>query len=381
MATQVAEIDISRPLPAIELPERDAGLLLLVRRHGRPVGLVRLRAAGRLSPAELTAAVRDQVHLYEGGLPSPGAGPAPRVAVVVCSRERPRELHRCLEALRCIHGAGHEVVVVDNAPASDRTARLCTAYPYTYLCEPRPGLNRARNRGLEASRGEIVAFTDDDCEPDPVWLDALAAAYADERVGAATGLVLPRELETRSQERFEAYCANRRSFRPRTFAAPDTPPSAAGVAGMGANMSFRRALLEELGGFDPRFDGGMPTLSGGDTEAFARVLARGRRIAYRPDALVWHRHRREPAAVRRVVFGYGVGLYAVLAKRLLEDGDRGVWITAPRWLVGPPIRAAWNAVRRRPAAPAGLVLMELLGAFLGPLRYRAASRLAASSTT
>jgi GT2 family glycosyltransferase len=377
MTTHVAELEISRALPSIELPRAASGVLLVARRHGTPVGLVRLRASGRLSAAEVTRAVEEQVSVRD----DPPAAPTARrpVSVVVCTRERPEELCRCLAALRPFQAAGHEVVVVDNAPDSDRTARLCAEHPFTYVREPRPGLNRARNRGLAATRTEIVAFTDDDCEPDPRWLDALAAAFDDHRVGAATGLVLPRELETRSQERFEAYCANRRSFRPKTFSPADTPPSAAGAAGMGANMAFRRSLLEALGGFDPRFDGGMPTLSGGDTEAFARVLARGQSIAYRPDALVWHRHRREPAALRRVVFGYGVGLYAVLAKRWLEDGDRGVWITAPRWLLGPPLKAAWNAMRRRPATPIDLLALEALGALLGPLRFRAADR--AASTT
>lgn len=377
MRTHVAEIEIGRPLTALELRRGTTSVLILARRNGRPVGLVRLRASGSIPAAELARAVDVQVGPVED--PAPPARRHRGVSVVVCTRDRPDELSRCLPALRPLHAAGHEVVIVDNASLGAQAARLCAPYPYTYVREREPGLNRARNRGIGASSGEIVAFTDDDCEPDAGWLDALTAAYGDDRVGAATGLVMPRELETPSQERFEAYCANRRSFRPRTFSARDTPPSAAGVAGMGANMSFRRSVLTELGGFDPRFDGGMPTLSGGDTEAFARVLASGRSIAYRPDALVWHRHRREPAALRRIVFGYGVGLYAVLAKRLLEDGDRGVWVTAPRWLLGPPVKAAWNAVRRRPATPADLVLMELLGALLGPLRYRAASRGVAAS--
>jgi O-antigen biosynthesis protein len=111
------------------------------------------------------------------------------------------------------------------------------------------------------------------------------------------------------------------------------------------------------------------------------VLACGRSIAYRPDALVWHTHRREEAALRRVVFGYGVGLYAVLAKRLLEDGDRGVWRTAPRWLLGPLVKALWNAARRRPATPPDLLAAELAGALVGPLRYLATSRMVARSAT
>jgi glycosyltransferase involved in cell wall biosynthesis len=379
MPTHVAELEISRGVPPLDPPAHVGGVLLLVRRQGRPLGLVRLRGAAHVRADHLARAVEEQVDLRDG--PPLAEHDGARLSVVVCTRDRPEELRRCLEALRPLHVAGHQVVVVDNAPGDARAERLCAAYPYHYLLEPTPGLNRARNRGLAASRHEVVAFTDDDCEPDPRWPAALAGAYADQRVGAATGLVLPRELETRSQERFEAYCANRRTFRPQVFAAPETPPCAAGVAGMGANMSFRRALLVELGGFDPRFDGGMPTLSGGDTETFARVLARGHHIAYRPDALVWHRHRREPAALRRVVFGYGVGLYAVLAKRWLEDGDRGAWTTGLRWLLGPPVKAAWNAIRRRPATPPDLLLMEALGAVLGPARYRAANRAWAQGTT
>jgi glycosyltransferase involved in cell wall biosynthesis len=372
MTTHVAEVQIGGALPDLDLPARASAALILVRLEGRPVGLVRLRASGRVTAAELGRAVSEQVGPVDDRPSPPSARPS--VSIVVCTRERPEHLQRCLDALAPLHSAGHEVVVVDNASVGDDTARLCAAYPYRVVHEPEPGLDHARNRGWRAARGEVVAFTDDDCEPDAGWPDALAAAYADDRVAAATGLVMPRELDTPSQERFEAYCANRRRFARRTFSSADTPPSAAGVVGMGANMSFRRALLEEIRGFDPRFDGGTPTLSGGDTEAFARVLARGHAIAYRPDALVWHRHRREPDALRRVVFGYGVGLYAVLAKRLLEDGDRGVFLTAPRWLLGPPVKAAWNAVRRRPATPADLVLMELLGAMVGPLRYRAVTR-------
>lgn len=372
MTTHVAEIELDEPLPALTLPDRATGLLVLARRSGRPVGLARLRARGRVSRSRLAEAIRDHVDAGEDLLPP--VADRPRVSIVVCTRDRPDSLQRCLRALRPLHAAGHEVVVVDNAPSDDRAASACAAYPYAYLREPAPGLNRARNHGLRAARHEIVAFTDDDCEPDPGWADALAAAYGDVAVGAATGLVMPRELETRSQERFEAYCANRRRFRARTFSAPDTPPSAAGVAGMGANMSFRRERLASLGGFDTRFDGGMPTLSGGDTEAFARVLAGGWSIAYRPDALVWHTHRRDAAALRRAVFGYGVGLYAMLAKRLVEDGDRSVWLTAPRWLLGPPLKAAWNAVRRRPATAPDLLLMEMTGALLGPARFLAARR-------
>jgi GT2 family glycosyltransferase len=297
----------------------------------------------------------------------------------VCTRDRPEELDRCLGALRVHAAAGHEVIVVDNAPSDSSTAAIAATHRCTYVLEPEPGLNRARNRGLRAAHHDLVAYTDDDCAPDPGWVNALASPYSDAEVAATTGLVLPFELETAAQESFEAYSANRRVFEPRLYRRSTTLPSAGGVVGIGANMSFRRATLLGLGGFDPRFDGGTPTLSGGDTEMFARLLAAGCAIAYRPDALVWHRHRRDLPSLRRVVFGYGAGVFAVFAKRLAEDRDIGVLVTAPRWLLGPPLKAAWNAVRGRPATPLGLVAVELWGALHGPWRYLVASR-AASAT-
>jgi GT2 family glycosyltransferase len=373
VATRVVDLEASAPLPVVELGSGEGGLLALVRWHGQPAGLVRLRARGRVSHEALRSAIDAQV-TRPPALPA-GQGSAP-VTIVVCTRDRPEELDRCLRALSVHAAAGHEVIAVDNAPRDTRTAVVVASHGCRYVCEPEPGLNRARNRGLEAAKHDLVAYTDDDCAPDPGWLDALTAPYADAAVAATTGLVMPLELETAAQESFEAYSANRRIFEPRLYRKSTTPPSAAGVAGLGANMSFRRATLAGLGGFDPRFDGGTPTLSGGDTEMFARLLAAGGTIAYRPDALVWHRHRRDLPSLRRVVFGYGAGVFAFLAKRLAEDRDLGVLVTAPRWLLGPPLKAAWNALRGRPATPAGLVAAELWGALHGPWRYLAARRAA-----
>jgi GT2 family glycosyltransferase len=139
-------------------------------------------------------------------------------------------------------------------------------------------------------------------------------------------------------------------------------------------MAFRREWLERLGGFDPRFDGGTPTLSGGDTEILARVLDAGGIIVYCPDALVWHRHQREIAAVRRVVFGYGVGLSAMLWKRFREDADRRALVTALRWFAGPPLKAGWSRLRGRPGPSADLVALEAWGFLHGPARLRSAGR-------
>jgi GT2 family glycosyltransferase len=378
VATYITTIDLDAPLHPIEVPAPAGGLLALLRRGGRPAGMLRLDGR-HFTAAALRRAVAEQSETGAELAPALAHDGA-AISIVVCTHERPDDLERCLEALAPMAAAGHEVLVVDNAPRSGRTAAVAARFPFRYLIEPRQGLDHARNCGLLAASHAIVAYTDDDAVPDPGWAAAIAAPFADLTVGCATGLVMPLELETAAQEQFELYCLGRRTFERRVFGAPATPPSTAGVAGMGANMAVRRELALSLGGFDPRLDGGMPTCSGGDTDMFARVLDARARIVYTPDALVWHRHRRDTRSLNDCIFGYGVGLYSFLTKRVIEQRDMGALLTGARWWAGPPLKAAWGWLRGRPTPPAGLLLREAAGALLGPHRLRVAhSQLVASA--
>lgn len=369
MSTYITTIELTEPLRPIAVPAPADGLLALLRCGGRPAGMLRLR--GRyFSPAELARAAELAAPANQMA-PPPAHDGAP-ISIVVCTHERPDDLERCLAALAPAAAQGHEVIVVDNAPRSGATAAVAARFPYRYLVEPRQGLDHARNCGLAAASRPIVAYTDDDAVPEPGWAAAIAAPLADPAVGCATGLVMPLELETEAQEQFEAYCLNRRIFERRVYAAPATPPATAGVAGMGANMAVRRELALRLGGFDPRLDGGTPTCSGGDTDMFARVLDAGATIIYSPDALVWHRHRRDMRSLRDCIFGYGVGLSSFLAKRVAEQGDLGALLVGARWWAGPPLKAAWRRLRGLPAPPADLVLREAAGVLFGPARLRQA---------
>jgi glycosyltransferase involved in cell wall biosynthesis len=378
---QVVDVEYFGELPSITDLGEKKGVLALARSGRRPVGLVRVRAEkGEVSADRLRQAIQAQVQPLPPKpevlfIQSPLVQTDRFMTIVVCTRERAGLLDGCLEALRPIAALGHEVIVVDNAPLTQTTAVMVKNYPYRYVVEPRPGLNHARNRGLAEASHDLIAFTDDDCRLDPDWPRALEAAFSDPRVGAVTGLVLPYELETPAQARFEDYCSNRRIFLSRRFSSPPLPPSTAGVAGMGANMAFRRDLLERLGGFDIRFDGGTKTLSGGDTEIFSRLLEAGEQILYAPEALVWHRHPDDEQVLRKVIYGYGAGLFAFLAKRLFEDRDWRVLITGPRWLVGPPLKAGVNRLLGRPAASPVLVWYEFMGGLSGPFRYQKARAL------
>ncbi len=386
MSMFVADIEITVALPELTLPAEAQGLFALVRRDGRPLGLLRVPAAtGVITSAQLQAAIGEQFSVADARPTTKDQRPTPSdislssvvrrpssivppISIIVCTHERPTDLARCLTALQPLAVAGHEVLVVDNAPRSGGTAEVATCFPFRYLVESRQGLDHARNCGLHAAQHPLVAYVDDDAVVDPAWAEAIAAPFSDPAVGCVTGLVLPLELQTPAQQRFELYCTNRRTFTRREFRTPHTPPAAAGVAGMGANMALRRELALTLGGFDPRLDAGTATCSGGDTDMFARVLDSGATIVYTPDALVWHRHRREETELRNCLFGYGVGLYAFLTKRIVEQYDTGALLIAVRWWGGPIVKAAWAKLRGRPALPLMLLAYEAAGAWFGPGR-------------
>lgn len=130
------------------------------------------------------------------------------VTVVVCTRDRTNDLAMCLEALLQLDYPYLDFLVVDNAPTTNATQQLVAEkFPQVrYVCEPRPGLDWARNRAIVEAKGEIIAYTDDDVIVDAGWVKALVQPFLeDASVMAVTGLVAPYELETSAQIMFEMY--------------------------------------------------------------------------------------------------------------------------------------------------------------------------------
>src|SRR5947209_6858962 len=108
----------------------------------------------------------------------------PSSSVVVCTRDRPDYLDRCLDALALLEYPHFDVLVVDNAPSDGRTREVAARWDTRYVQEPVAGLSRARNRGAMESSGEIVAYLDDDAIVDSGWLSGLAVEFSDSRVMA-----------------------------------------------------------------------------------------------------------------------------------------------------------------------------------------------------
>jgi len=364
MSTQIVRVDVAAAPDSVPIRSDVANVLVVITAERKPIGLRRV-------PRPVDGVLRLKALIADAGRtdhaePARDRAKGPRISIVIPTHERPADLRRCLEALTSARRDGHEVIVVDNFPQSRRTESVAIAFGVGYIVERTPGLNRARNAGVCAATNDIVAFVDDDVVVSDGWTASIADRFADPTVACATGLVLPIELETAAQEQFEDYCVQRRDFHPHVYSRDVLPASAAAVVGMGANMAFRRSVLVRLGLFDTRIGAGTSTRAADETDMFARVIDAGWRIVYTPDAYVWHRHRRTAREVRSCVFGYGVGIYSLLTKRLLEHGDVGAIVTAGRWFLGPLVKAVRAKAAGTPSAPWSVVLAELAGAPIGP---------------
>jgi glycosyltransferase involved in cell wall biosynthesis len=304
------------------------------------------------------------------------------VSIVVCTRNRPEHLARCLDALLALDypEEAREIIVVDNASTDTRTADLVAGRPIRYVREERPGLNWARNRGITSAQFELIAFTDDDARPDRTWLRAIADAFADTSVSAATGLVAPVELDTEAQVQFElgyGGMGHGFAFRAHRWNAETRASEVlwASSFGVGATMAFRREVFDAVGPFDVALDVGTPSNGGGDVEMFHRVVASGRTLVYEPSALVWHTHRREWSSLRGLVFanGQSFGAYLLTCSRNGTVRRSAIlWFALSSWFGGWLVPHVVRSTRS--GFPLSLALLELTGALTSPFAYCAAQR-------
>lgn len=376
----IVHVDVDRALQQLTVPPGYPTVMVIVHLGGAVIGHMFLPGGAALSPAELWQQIawrfgpviwRERMRrtLREVARASGPASPAPdpSVTVIVCTRNRPEHLERCLESLAALRTPPAEILVVDNAPSDDATRRVCERHPVRYVREPIPGQTRARNRGLVESTGDVVAFTDDDCAVDARWLDGLGGAFGDPLVMAVTGYTGPVELEHHAQYLFEVHGGFDRHpeaivFDPLVL----TPIAGAASAGAGANMLFRRTLFARIGLFAESLGPGTPARAGDDKDVFYRVLAAGYRIAYDPARIVWHRHRGDWAALLDALEDYGIAEVAYTSRALLTHGDTGV-LQVWRWWARHFAGETHRAVARRPGRlPLALTAREVRGVLKGP---------------
>jgi glycosyltransferase involved in cell wall biosynthesis len=224
------------------------------------------------SPASDAVQVPVSAHHDESGL---------SVTIVICSRNRPALLRKCLEAVAALKPAPDDVLVVDNSEGNEETESVARTFSARYIVEAIPGLSRARNRGMAECTTDIVAYLDDDATPDERWLDHILAPFSDPRVAAVTGeTVLPGSASPCAREEPIRTLSNQDPlwFETATF----------GGLGVGNNMALRKTACQNASAFDVRLGRGAPIRIAEESHAFASLLAKGFRAVHVPDAIVVH---------------------------------------------------------------------------------------------
>lgn len=233
-----------------------------------------------------------------------------RFSVIVCTRNGRERIGGCLEAILRMDHPGFETIVVDDG-SDDGTAEFVAGrFPAVRLLRLDPcGLSAARNAGAEAAGGEILAYTDDDCEPDREWLARLERVFADGRYAAAGGPNLP---------------PHPRNWHEAVVCAAPGAPSHVMLDDEeaehlpGCNLAVTRAAFDAVGGFDPRF-----RTAGDDVDFCWRLRDAGFRLGFAPGAFVWHWRRPSIRAFLWQQIGYGRAEKLLLEKHPGRFTKRG----------------------------------------------------------
>jgi GT2 family glycosyltransferase len=260
------------------------------------------------------------------------------VSIVICTRNRANRLFGTLGALRAFRTHHtYEVIWVDNASTDDTAAvlkgEMANDAAARYVFGERIGLGAARNVGWKASRGRIVAFTDDDCYPSPDYVDALVAAFSDyPDVGVIGGRILlynPAHVRITFDEGQYVRTYARRSFVQAGWL-------------QGANLAFRRTALEAVDGIDPELGAGT-RFPCEDIDAVTAVLWAGFDACFDPRPSVLHDHGRTEADVPALLKSYDRGRGRLFAKYILRPDTRATYIV--RWLRSTWNRRGWQGLR------------------------------------
>ena len=233
----------------------------------------------------------------------------PFFSVIVPTFDRPEALTACVQAMRRLDYPRDrfEVIIVDDGsriPIAASHRHLEDDVMITVLRQTNAGPASARNFGAQHARGDMLAFTDDDCRPTPQWLRELAQSFRDEPAGLIGGRTvngLDDNLYSTASQMIvdEAYTYFfRRGSDLRFFASN--------------NMATSAKLFDESGGFDPSFR------TSEDRDFCDRWMLRGHPLVYAPEAIVYHHHHLTLTAFCRQHFHYGRGarrFYRVRAQR------------------------------------------------------------------
>jgi GT2 family glycosyltransferase len=331
------------------------------------------------SPKPALASVREAFTQ----VPFPSGLPWPRISVVVCTYNGHRTIRDCLEGLLRLEYPDFEVIVVNDG-STDATADIVRKYEFRLISTENRGLSSARNTGLEAATGEIVAYLDDDAYPDPHWLTYLATTFMRTSHAAVGGPNTPPPGDGPIAD-----CVANAPGGPVHVLLSDQKAEHI----PGCNMAFRKAALQAIGGFDPQF-----CIAGDDVDVCWRLQDQGWTVGFNPAAVVWHHRRNSVWAYWKQQLNYGkaealleckwpekynVAGHLTWAGRVYGNGHtrplgrlgriyHGIWGSAPFQPLYQPMAGALRSLLLVPEwylIIGALAVLSALGSVWRPLSY------------
>ncbi|MGB8348127.1 MAG: glycosyltransferase [Ktedonobacteraceae bacterium] len=259
-------------------------------------------------------------------VPFPADLPYPRVSVIVCSYNGQRTLRDCCDGLLKQEYPNYEVILVNDG-SSDMTPAIGQEYGIKVITTENHGLSKARNIGLEAATGEIVAYIDDDARPDPHWLTYLATTFMKSEYAGVGGpnIAPPGDGPI-------ADCVANAPGGPIHVLLSDQEAEHI----PGCNMAFRKSCLQAIGGFDPQF-----RIAGDDVDVCWRLQQRGWKLGFSPAAMVWHHRRNSVRTYWKQQKNYGKA-EALLEKKWPEKYNAIGHLTWAGRLYGPGVTRSLN---------------------------------------
>ncbi len=222
--------------------------------------------------------------------PFPEDAAWPRISVIICTHNGSSTLRECLAGVAALNYPAKEVIVVDDG-STDGSAEIARQFDLQIVTASHVGLSAARNLGLAAATGEIVAYLDDDAWPDPDWLKYLAETFRDERWAGVGGP----NLEPPGDGPVADSVANSPGGPVHVLLSDIEAEHLPGC-----NMAFRKTALEAVGGFDSNF-----RTAGDDVDICWSLQTAGFKLGFSPAAVVWHHARSTVAAYWKQQYGYG----------------------------------------------------------------------------
>ena len=282
------------------------------------------------------------------------------VSIVIPVYNGAATIAACLESTlnQTYPADAYDVIVVENG-STDDTSAIVERYPVRLLHNAERGPAPARNMGLSHSEADVVAFTNADCVADPEWLTELVRPYADPQVGGVGGAIQayrhPQrthvEIFSEQHSPLVNFVSGEDEFLPHLYT---------------ANASYRRDLLNEIGGLNPRL------VTGDDVDVAWRLqLQTGTRLEYAPQAIIYHHHRSTHIGLARQYRQYGFGeilldtMYRQYpgyprSRRFQIRRIAGQVAALPRYALSAGLRQARRAAGRSTAYEAAVPILWLL---------------------